>query len=58
MNRSWLRTSALALVLILFFWGFTAGLSQRGAPSVARSCALLFGAIAVFRLMAGFEKGR
>jgi hypothetical protein len=51
-RRPWL----LALVLIGFFALFTAGLSR--PPSFARSCALLFGAIAVFRLMAGFERGR
>ena len=51
-RRPWL----LAGVLIGFFALFTAGLFQ--PPSTSRSCALLFGAIAVFRLMAGFEKGR
>ena len=50
------RSAVLALVLGAFFAAFTAGLS--GPPSFSRSCVLLFGAIAVFRLMAGFEKGR
>ena len=50
------RPASLALVLAAFFAAFTAGLS--GPPSPVRSCVLLFGAIAVFRLMAGFEKGR
>ena len=54
--RPSLRSAGLALVLGGFFAVFTAGLA--GPPSLARSCALLFGAIAVFRLMAGFEKGR
>ena len=51
-RRPWL----LALVLMAFFALFTAGLTQ--PRSTARSCALLFGAVAMFRLMAGFEKGR
>jgi len=54
----WLRPSILTLVLAAFFAIFTWGLTTPAPPSMLRSCALLFGAIAVFRLMAGFEKGR
>ena len=50
------RPLVLGLVLAAFFALFTAGLSSRPSPPLA--CLLLFGAVAVFRLMAGFEKGR
>lgn len=50
------RPLVLALVLAGFFALFTWGLGAE--PSTARGCALLAGAIAVFRLMASFEKGR
>jgi hypothetical protein len=54
----WLRPALLAVVLAAFFAIFAWGLTTTAPPHWIRSCALLFGAIAVFRLMAGFEKGR
>lgn len=57
-RRPALRTSGLTLVLAGFFATFTEGLTRTQGISTSHACALLFGAIAVFRLMSGFEKGR
>jgi len=51
---SWLRPAVLAAFFAVFTWGLT----TTAPPSWIRSCALLFGAMAVFRLMAAFEKPR
>jgi hypothetical protein len=48
------RPLALAIVMAGFFVLFTRELTGTSTPSWI----LLFGAIAVFRLMASFEKGR
>lgn len=51
---SFRRPLVLALVLAGFFVLFTRELTGPSTPSWV----LLFGAVAVFRLMASFEKGR